>query len=82
MGDVIAKMNFQGIKTFISGGEKCASLEFSVVGHDSDEENKKFFKWTPSGSMNLSTVNQAVIESLDLGHNYYVIITKEKPLGL
>jgi len=82
MGNVIAKMNFGGIRTFISSGEKCASLEFSVVGHDTDEENKKFFKWTPSGSMTLSTVNQAVIETLELGQSYYIVITKEKPEGL
>jgi len=79
---VIAKMNFGGIRTFISSGEKCAALEFSVVGHDTDEENKKFFKWTPSGSMNLSTVNQAVIDELQLGKNYYIIITDKKPEGL
>lgn len=75
-------MRFNKIETWMSGDRKVANLVFSVVGHDKDEENKKFFEWTPGGQMNLNTVNQAVIDSMDLNTDYYVIITKEKPLGL
>ena len=38
------------------------------------EENKSFFKWTPSGEIRLATVNPEV--QLDLEGEYYVDFTK------
>ena len=82
MANVIAKMRFESILTQMNRDKKIANLNFSVVGHDSDEENKKFFEWTPWGKLELGTVNQAVLDSLDLQKEYYVIITDKKPDGL
>ncbi len=81
MTNIIAKFRFQSIKTWMSGDKKVANLEFNVVG-GTDAENKKFFEWTPYGKLELGTVNQAVLDSLDLNQEYYVIITKEKPPGI
>lgn len=80
MTNIIAKFRFASIKTWMSGDKKVANLEFGIVC-GTDEENKKFFEWTPFGKMELGTVNQAVLDSLDLNQEYYVIITKEKPIG-
>lgn len=81
MNNIIAKFRFSSVKTWMSGDKKVAQLEFNVVGQ-TDEENKKFFEWTPAGQMTLGTVNQAVLDSLKLSDEYYVIITKEKPIGI
>lgn len=83
MGDVIAKFKFSGIRTWMDWqNKKVGSLEFIPVT-DNSEENKKFFDATPYGKIEVGTVNQAVIDSLNLGEEYYVIITKQKPpIGL
>lgn len=36
------------------------------------EENKEFFKYTPSGEIRFGTVNPAVKEALPLGKEFYV----------
>lgn len=38
-------------------------------------ENEAFFKMTPGGSLSLSTVNDAVIEALPVGKEFYVDLT-------
>ncbi len=81
MNNIIAKFRFESVKTWMSGEKKVANLNFSIVAGTS-EENEKFFEWTPYGKMELGTVNQAVLDSLTLNEEYYVIITKEKPQGL
>lgn len=82
MPNVVAKMRFNAIKTFINWeNRKVAQLEFTVV-QGNTEENKKFFDASPSGTLTLGTVNQGVIDTLDLNTDYYVIVTNEKPPGL
>lgn len=79
--DIIAKFRFAGIKTWLDGSQKkVATMEFNIVS-GTTEENQKFFMWTPYGKLELGTVNQAVIDALNLGEEYYVVITKEKPIG-
>lgn len=39
-------------------------------------ENKAFFEATPSGSIELNTVRQGVIEAFEIGQEYYVDFTK------
>lgn len=51
-----------------------ASLEFNAV-MGSSEENKKFFKYTPNGQLNVHTVNEEAIAELKLGGEYYLDIT-------
>lgn len=42
---------------------------------DGSEENKAFYAATPSGSIELGTVNQAAAESLSLDAEFYVDFT-------
>lgn len=42
---------------------------------DGSEENKRFFKYTPSGSLQFSTVNADAAKQLEVGQEYYVDIT-------
>lgn len=78
--NVIAKFRFQKIETWMNGDKKVANLHFGIVG-GTDAENKQFFEWTPYGKMELGTVNQGVIDTLNLNEEYYVVITKERPAG-
>jgi hypothetical protein len=39
------------------------------------EENKKFFKWTPSGEIRIGTINTEVIKEFRPGAEYYVDFT-------
>jgi hypothetical protein len=39
------------------------------------EENKKFWKYTPSGKIELSTINQDAADQFEVGKEYYVDFT-------
>jgi hypothetical protein len=39
------------------------------------EENKTFYKWTPGGSIELSTVNPEAAAGFEVGKEYYVDFT-------
>lgn len=41
-----------------------------VTGNN--EENKQFFRWTPAGSIDLGTVNPAVVEQFHIGDEFYI----------
>ncbi len=47
------------------------SLTFLPVTSGS-EENKAFFKWTPSGSIQFGTGNKAATSQFEVGKDYYV----------
>ena len=86
MVSVVAKFRMNGIsyRDYASSGppqpaeQQTATLEFSPVTQGS-EENKNFWKYTPSGKIELGTVNRDVVKALDLGREYYVYITDVKP---
>lgn len=40
------------------------------------EENKKFWEYTPSGSFEISTVKDSVVEQFEVGKEYYFDISK------
>ena len=40
------------------------------------EENKNFYKWTPGGQIQLSTINKDAAAQLEPGKSYYVDFTK------
>lgn len=46
-------------------------LHFNVVYSDG-EENKNFFKYTPSGQMTFNVHNETVFNSMQQGEKYYV----------
>ena len=43
-------------------------------------ENEDFFKWSPAGSLNLSTINDEVGKQFDVGDEVYVDLTKAAPV--
>jgi hypothetical protein len=51
-----------------------AEVEFMAVT-DGSEENKRFFKFTPSGTIKLATVNKEAAAQLIPGKQYYVDFT-------
>jgi len=59
---------------------KCIKIELHESGGRivlnpvtaTNEENSKFFKWTPSGSIDLGIVNQDTIGNFIPGNEYYV----------
>lgn len=53
------------------------ALAFTAVG-DGSEENKKFFAMTPSGKLEVSTVNADAVASLELGKSYYIDIVESE----
>jgi hypothetical protein len=59
-------------KTISEGG---CRLKFEPVTTGS-YENEQFFKWTPYGSIDIGTINQAVEEKFSkIGAEYYVDFT-------
>lgn len=40
------------------------------------EENKQFFKYTPSGEVRLGTINKKAADYFELGKEYYLDFTK------
>jgi len=53
------------------------SLVFTPVyaNNDPEHENSKFWKYTPSGKLEIGTVNAEVVSHLELGKEYYLDIT-------
>jgi hypothetical protein len=65
-------------KTYTKNGpneEALCSIKLFPVTTGS-KENADFFKWTPSGSMDLGTVNQAAADALELGAEYFIDFIK------
>lgn len=46
---------------------------FPVVGGSA--ENDEFYRWTPGGSVQLSTVNGRAFDQFEVGKQYYVDFT-------
>lgn len=57
---------------------KIGTVKLFPVTGDSDE-NKRFYQATPGGSIELSTVNTAVLDMLPLGAEVYVDFTPAEP---
>lgn len=71
-----AKMRLTKVTHYPDGGE----LEFHPVV-DGSEENKQFYKYTPTGVIQMSVVNPAIMETVKAGDEYYVDFTKVKALA-
>lgn len=56
------------------GQDETQVIRMSAVMSGSDE-NKTFFKWTPSGKIELATVNPEAGKAFELGKEYYVDFT-------
>lgn len=83
MTDVICKIKCTGYRVAEGWGKfkRIRTVDFSFVG-DSSEENKKFWEASSSGSVEIGVANEDALKHLDIGEEYYMIITKEKPVGL
>jgi hypothetical protein len=53
----------------------CGTVKLVPVTSGS-EENKTFYKWTPSGEITLMTINEAAFAGFQLGKQYYVDFTE------
>ena len=53
------------------------TIRLSAVTGNS-EENKEFFRWSPTGTIDLGTVNPAVVEQMHIGDEFYVDFTPAK----
>lgn len=80
MTNIIAKFRLVKIEKNENAGKEIANLTFSGV-YGTSEENKKFFEWTPYGTLQIGTVNNQVLQSVVAQGEYYVIITDKKPEG-
>lgn len=70
---VRAKFKVQSV-TEAEGGLKSATLTPVTSG---SKENEEFYKWTPGGQINLSTMNPAASEQFKPGRVFYVDFTPE-----
>lgn len=51
-------------------------IYMSPVTSGKDEENNKFFKYTPGGQLTLYTVNPSAAEYFEKGKEYYLDFSK------
>lgn len=71
MSSVRAKFKVISVTT-VEGGLSSVKLQPVTSGSD---ENKEFFKYTPSGSIDLSTINAAAASQFVPGAEMYVDFT-------
>lgn len=43
---------------------------------DGSDENKEFWKWTPSGHIEMDITNEAAVKYFELGEEYYIDFKK------
>ena len=74
---VRAKFKVDTIERTLYGSEELATIKLSPVykNNDSNSENSQFWKWTPCGSIQLGTINEAVAKQFELGKEVYVDFT-------
>lgn len=71
---VRCKFRVSSYETFLDRGEELRRIKLNVVV-DGSLENKEFFKWTPSGQIEVGTLNRKAWESFPLGAEMYVDFT-------
>lgn len=59
-------------------GEILTTIKLNVVTGNSDE-NREFFRWSPAGTIDLSTVNPKVAAEMPIGREFYVDFTAVPP---
>lgn len=63
------------LETLSRNNDGNGKLVFRAV-YSGSEENDKFFKYTPSGTIDLEVVSKAVLDTLKEGAEYYVDFTQ------
>ena len=54
----------------------------SPMEKDKDHENAKFWEASPSGKLEITIMNPAAADELEVGQEFYLLITKERPPGI
>jgi hypothetical protein len=62
------------MSSFGGAGRTLYEAEFNAVT-DGSEENKKFFEWTPSGSLKIGVYREDIFQP---GQDYYLDISEAK----
>lgn len=75
---VRAKFQVQSIKKLQWGA---TILGLSAVYDDGIEENKRYAKATPSGTLEIQIDNPPALEFFELGQCYYLDFTKVEPVA-
>lgn len=76
---VRAKFKVDSIERSKYGSDtEIQNVKLSAVygGDKSSEENKKFWKYTPTGNIALGTINAEAAAYFELGKEYYIDFTK------
>ena len=71
---VRAKFRVDAIERTKWGDNEVQTIKLSVVTSGSDE-NKTYWKYTPSGTITLGTINKAAADAFDLNKEFYVDFT-------
>lgn len=58
-----------------SQAEVVTTIKLNAVA-DGSEENKNFFKYTPTGTIDLGVVNNSLADNFSIGDYFYVDFTK------
>ncbi len=70
--NVRAKFKCDGVTPRPDGDGGDVSLSAVTSG---STENESFFRWTPTASLRMGTVNQAAFQQFEAGKEYYVDIS-------
>jgi len=76
--EVVCKFRFTGMKTYEGWDGEKRVLTFDLYfvpvsgSKDDTDENKKFWKYTPSGDFKFATINAEAAKMFQFGHEYYV----------
>jgi len=70
----MVRAKFYVVSKTITDAEGCGSVKLQPVVGDSPE-NKEWSKWTPSGVIEISTINPRAMELFEVGKAYTVDFT-------
>lgn len=79
---VRCKMKVESIELAVGGesGRGGTVRLYPVI--NGSVENEQFYKYTPGGSLVLSTINEAAISQFSLGQEFYVDLTPAEPAAV
>lgn len=74
---VRAKFKVESVECTLHGNEKLQTIKLSPVykNGDPNSENSKFWRWSPSGSIQLGCLNPEASKQFELGKEYYIDFT-------
>ena len=77
MSRVRAKFRCISIELFSSepGGNRRVKLSAVTAGQNASEEDKAFWKYTPSGTVEMTIDNPPASEMFEIGKTYYLDFT-------